>query len=88
MSILAKGTVKVELEKLTGEKVEKEFTAPSLVVIRKGCIHNITALTDDVLWYCIFANRDVDGNVFTEDMDILNTSANEMDLTKFTIEDE
>lgn len=87
LSILAKGKAKVELKKDNGEVVTKEFTAPTFIVIRKEHIHNVTALTDDVLWYCIFANRDIDGNVFCESNDVLGESANKMNLEHITIDE-
>jgi hypothetical protein len=33
------------------------------MIIRKDHRHKITALTDDVQYYCVFALRDIDGNV-------------------------
>lgn len=59
VSLLAKGKVKVRI----GD-IEKEFTAPTFIVIRKDDVHNVTALEPDTLWYCIFADRDIDGEVF------------------------
>lgn len=62
MSLLAVGKVMVEVDGIT-----KELEAPTFLVIPKGKIHNITALTDDVLWYCVFAHRDVNGDVYDAD---------------------
>ena len=59
LSILAVGKVSVRVD-----NVVKIFTAPTFIVVPKDSIHNITALTKDTVWYCIFAHRDVDGNVF------------------------
>lgn len=59
VSLLTHGTVSVEVE---GEPI-KEFTAPTFIVIKKELNHLITALSDDVNYYCVFAIRDVDGEV-------------------------
>jgi hypothetical protein len=64
VTMLAKGKVRVDVQDtITKEKRFKEFQAPTFMVIRKEHIHQITALTDDVQYYCVFALRDIDGNV-------------------------
>lgn len=59
VSLLAKGTVEVEIE----GHPSKQFVAPTFIVIRKEFNHKFTAITDDVLWYCVFAIRDEDGSL-------------------------
>ena len=59
VSLLAAGKVSVEVEGYA----PKEFTAPTFIVIKKEHAHKFTALEDNCLWYCVFALRDVDGNV-------------------------
>lgn len=59
VSLLAKGSVKVEVE---GHE-PKTFTAPKFIVIKKEHNHKFTALEDGVIWYCVFALRDVNGEV-------------------------
>jgi quercetin dioxygenase-like cupin family protein len=59
VSLLTKGKVKVEVE----GHPEKEFTAPTFIIIRKNYEHKVTALEDDSNWYCVFALRDLDGEV-------------------------
>jgi hypothetical protein len=75
VSLLAKGKVKVEVE---GHPT-KEFTAPTFIVIRKEHNHKITALEDDTIWYCVFALRNVDGEVvgdiYGEEHDPLSAEA-------------
>jgi len=44
-------------------KDPKEFVAPTFIVIKKELIHKMTALEDDTVYYCVFALRDVDGEV-------------------------
>jgi hypothetical protein len=39
------------------------FVAPTYIVIKKQHRHQIVALEDDTVFYCIFAMRDIDGEV-------------------------
>ena len=59
VSLLTKGSVIVEVE----GKEPKEFKAPTFIVIHKDYEHKFTALEDDTVWYCVFALRDLDGDV-------------------------
>jgi hypothetical protein len=59
VTLLVKGSVSVEVE---GEE-PKEFTAPTFIVIRKEKRHGFTALVDDVIYYCVFAMRNINGEV-------------------------
>lgn len=59
VSLLASGKVRVTVEGYP----PKEFTAPTFIVIKKEHNHKFEALEDGTLWYCVFALRDVDGNV-------------------------
>jgi hypothetical protein len=59
VTLLAVGSVVVEIE---GNK-PKEFHAPTFIVIDKNNKHKFTALTDGVVYYCVFALRDENGEV-------------------------
>lgn len=59
VSLLAQGKVEV-----TVDGVVREFEGPRFLVIRKDRVHSIKALSDDVAWFCLFANRDVTGEVY------------------------
>lgn len=59
VTLLVSGKVSVELE---GSEA-KEFAAPTFIVIRKEHQHKITALEDGTVYYCVFALRDLDGEV-------------------------
>ena len=64
VTMLVKGKVRVDVvDTITKEERSKEFEGPTFMVIRKDHKHKITALTDDVQYYCVFALRDVDGDV-------------------------
>ena len=59
VTLLTTGTVSVQVE----DKPPKEFTAPTFIVIRKEQQHKITALENGAVYYCVFALRDLDGEV-------------------------
>ena len=59
VSLLTKGSVEVEVEGYP----TKKFSAPTFVVIKKEHKHTFTALEDDTHWYCVFALRNLDGEV-------------------------
>jgi hypothetical protein len=52
-TLLGKGSVKV-----TVNGKESKFTAPTIIFIRAGFEHQIEALEDDTICYCIHAIRD------------------------------
>lgn len=62
VTLLTSGKMQVEIE---GHGA-KEFTAPTFVIIRKDYHHKITALDDQTVYYCIFALRDLNGEVVDE----------------------
>jgi hypothetical protein len=59
VTLLAVGSVLCEVE---GDE-PKQFDAPTFIVIDKDKKHKFTALTDGVVYYCVFAVRDLDGSV-------------------------
>jgi hypothetical protein len=59
VTLLAVGSVMVEVDGYE----QKEFHAPTFIVIDKDKKHKFTALTDGVVYYCVFALRDMDGEV-------------------------
>ena len=59
VSLLVKGAVRVEVE---GAE-PKRYMAPTFIIIDKDKKHRVTALEDDTVWYCVFALRDIDGDV-------------------------
>lgn len=59
VTLLAVGSVLVEVEGFE----PKEFVAPTFITIEKEHKHKFTALTDGVVYYCVFAMRDSDGEV-------------------------
>ncbi len=53
LTLLAKGKLKVTVEGKTSE-----FTAPHMIYIHKDKVHELEALSDDTVAYCIHALRD------------------------------
>ena len=59
ISLLTHGTVSVEMDGYP----TKTFTAPTFIAIKKEHSHKLIALTDDVVYYCVFAMRDENGEL-------------------------
>lgn len=59
VSLLVKGSVEITVN--DGEP--KQFHAPTYIVIKKQHRHKIVALEDDTIFYCVFAMRDIHGEV-------------------------
>ncbi len=62
VTLLVQGKILVEVEGYE----PKEFVAPTFVVIKKDKKHKITSITDNVIYYCVFALRDKNGEVMDE----------------------
>jgi hypothetical protein len=58
MTLLARGRLSV-----TVDGVASEFSAPQMIYIKAGKEHELTALEDDSLAYCIHALRDNAGDI-------------------------
>lgn len=56
VTLIAKGSLQIEIE-----GVKTEFKAPHVAFIRKEVIHELTALEDDTIAYCIHGLRDGEG---------------------------
>lgn len=59
VSLLVQGSVEIQI----GDAEPKRFTAPTFIVVRKEHKHRITSLEDGTIWYCVFAMRDIHGDV-------------------------
>lgn len=57
LTLLAKGKLKV-----TVEGVSTEFTAPHMIYIKADKVHELVALADETVAYCIHALRDKENN--------------------------
>lgn len=56
LTLLAKGRLRV-----TVDGKASDFTAPQMIYIKAGKIHELEALSDETVAYCIHALRDGDG---------------------------
>jgi hypothetical protein len=54
-TLLSKGSIEIEVQ-----GVKTKFTAPHIIFIRKNERHELTALEDDTVCFCIHALRDGD----------------------------
>lgn len=59
VTLLTKGSVLVEVEGFEAKK----FTSPNFIIIKKDHSHKFTALEDDTTYFCVFALRDINGEV-------------------------
>lgn len=62
VSLLVEGTVEVHV---AGAE-PTQFVAPTFIVIRKQHQHHFKAVTDRVVWYCVYALRDFEGEVIED----------------------
>lgn len=59
VTLLIKGSIKVEVEGYEPTR----YIAPTFIIIKKDEKHKITALEDDTVYYCVFAMRDINGDI-------------------------
>lgn len=59
VTLLVKGSIKVEVEGYEPTR----YSAPTFVIIKKDEKHLITALEDNTVYYCVFAMRDINGDI-------------------------
>lgn len=78
VTLLAKGSVRVNVEGKSSE-----FTAPQMIYVQKGKIHNLEALEDGTIAYCVHALRDKDtGDILDPDQVPLGINAFAAGMTK------
>lgn len=63
LTLLTNGKLRVTIE---GEV--SEYEAPHMIYITKDKAHDLEALSDDTVAWCIHALRDIDGNLLEPDM--------------------
>ena len=59
VTLLISGKVLVEVDGFE----PTEFVGPTFIIVDKDHHHKFTALSDNVLYFCVFALRDLDGEV-------------------------
>lgn len=63
LTLLAKGVLNVTVDGIT-----TEFTAPQMIFIKKDIVHELTAVTDNTVAYCIHALKDQNGDIIDASM--------------------
>ena len=63
LTLLAAGSLRVTV----GDKTT-DYKAPHMIWIHKDVMHELVALEDNTVAYCIHAHRDLDGEVISPDM--------------------
>jgi quercetin dioxygenase-like cupin family protein len=63
LTLLAKGSLKVTID-----GVATDFVAPHMIYIHADKVHELVALTDETVAYCIHALRDNTGNIIDTSM--------------------
>ena len=59
VTLLSQGSVRVEVEGYE----PKEYIAPTFMIMRKEKNHKLIATSPNTIYYCVFALRDLDGEV-------------------------
>jgi len=62
-TIVFKGAVHVRAVLPNGAVIERDFTAPAHFLVRADVEHEITALADDTVFWCVYAHRTAQGDV-------------------------
>jgi hypothetical protein len=72
VSLLTQGSALVEVDGCE----PKVFKSPVFIVIKKEHRHKFTALEDKTMWYCVFAMRNLDGEVVNSQDEIYSSRNN------------
>lgn len=67
-TIVFKGAVHVRATLPDGRVIERDFTAPSHFLVRADVAHEITALTENTEFWCVYAHRTPQGDVVQENV--------------------
>jgi hypothetical protein len=62
-TVLFAGAVHVSAVLPDGRKIEQDFHAPSHFLVHKDVEHEITALVDDTVFWCVYSHRTPQGDV-------------------------
>ncbi len=65
-TIVFKGSVHVKGVLPNGNVIERDFVAPSHFLVKADVEHEITALEDDTIFWCVYSHRDPQGQVSVE----------------------
>jgi len=65
-TIVFTGSVRVRATLVDGTEVEETFAAPGYFLVKKDVTHDIEALEDDTVYWCVYSHRDAQGEVTQE----------------------
>jgi hypothetical protein len=65
-SIVFTGAVRVRARLPNGTVIERDFVAPAHFLVRADVEHEITALADGTVFWCVYAHREPQGDVVQE----------------------
>ena len=63
LTLLASGSLRVSVDGLT-----TDYKAPHMIWIHKDVMHELTALENNTVAFCIHAHRDLDGEIISPEM--------------------
>ena len=64
--LFLRGEFQGEMKLPSGQIIHRKFIAPDYCLVKSDVEHEITALTDDALFWCVFSHRDPQGNIIDE----------------------
>lgn len=62
-TIVFKGAILIRAETPDGRRIEREFRAPAHALILAHVRHEITALEDGTVYWCVYSHRTPQGDV-------------------------
>jgi len=65
-TIVFKGRVHVSATLPDGQRIERDFVAPSYFLVKAEVLHAITALEDGTEYWCVYSHRTPQGDVIQE----------------------
>lgn len=65
-TIVFKGAVHVKAKCPDGRIIEQDFIAPSHFLVLKDVEHEITAIADDTVFWCVYSHRTPQGEISLE----------------------
>lgn len=65
-TIVFRGAVHVKATLPDGGVIERDFAAPAHFLVKADVEHEITALADDTVFWCVYSHREPQGDVVQE----------------------
>lgn len=62
-TIVFRGGIHVKATLPSGAVIERDFMAPSHCLIKSAVAHELTALSDDTEYWCVYSHRNPQGDV-------------------------